>query len=129
MAGDRVLLDTAILVDLLRGHHPARTCIDSLPVEDRLIMFITAAELICGCRNRGEQRAVEQELADYRWLWMDEPTARLAIELYRESHLSHGVGFHDCYLAATAVHAAVAVATTNVKHFTGFAQLVVTRPY
>ena len=43
------LLDTSILVDLLRGSKPARDWIDSLSESVRLISVITAAELLAGC--------------------------------------------------------------------------------
>lgn len=124
-----MLLDTAILVDLLRGHEPARKFIDSLSGSLRLVSFITVAELLCGCRNRREQALLELELGDYTWQWMNEATARLAIDLYREFRLPHGIGFHDCCVAATAIDVDVPLATTNVKHFAPIAQLAVIRPY
>ena len=62
MAANNWLLDTSILVDLMRGSKSARDWIVSIPQDARAISVITAAELLAGCRNRAEQRALEREL-------------------------------------------------------------------
>jgi len=56
------LLDTSILVDVLRGYTEARDWIDSIAEAHRFKSVITAADLIAGCRNRAEQRKIEREL-------------------------------------------------------------------
>jgi predicted nucleic acid-binding protein len=111
------LMDTSILVDLLRGHTGARAWIDSLPPHARFISVVGVAELIAGCRKRSEQRAVERELRLYTIVWLDESTSQAALELYRQYHLSHGVGFLDCLIAATAVTRGLRIATLNMRHF------------
>jgi predicted nucleic acid-binding protein len=57
------LIETTVLVDLLRGYVPAREWLDSLPPGEAAISVITAAELLAGCRDRREQETVEDELA------------------------------------------------------------------
>lgn len=59
------LIDTSILVDVLRGNKLARVWIDALPEDTCAISVITSAELLAGCRTRTEQRAVERELERY----------------------------------------------------------------
>ncbi|MCC7164909.1 MAG: PIN domain-containing protein [Anaerolineae bacterium] len=70
MADERWLLDTSVLVDLLRGNIHARAWIDSLSEDARTISVVTAAELLAGCRNRREQRSVEREIELYDMLWI-----------------------------------------------------------
>ena len=122
------LLDTSILIDLLRGSKPARDWIDSLSENARLISVITAAELLAGCRNRTEQRAVEREIALYGLVWISEDVAQTALEFYKQFHLSHNVGFLDCLVAATALKNELRLATLNLKHFP-FPDLKSERPY
>ncbi len=123
------LLDTSILVDVLRGHRPALRWIDSLPQTSHFISVITAAELLAGCHNQAEQRAVERETALYQMLWLDEPVSQNALSLYRNFHLSHGTGFLDCLIAATAEKYSLQIATLNLKHFAPFPAVRSERPY
>ena len=74
------LIETSVLVDFLRGYSPARSWIDSLPEGDAAISVVTAAELLAGCRNRREQKAVEDELAGYPTIWDSEATSQLALD-------------------------------------------------
>ena len=53
---DSWLIDTSIVVDILRGHSPAKDWVDTLPEEGRFVSVVTAAELVAGCRNQAEQR-------------------------------------------------------------------------
>lgn len=123
------LLDTSILIDVLRGYKPAQAWIDSLPDDARWVSVITAAELLAGCRNQSEQRRVERELALYSMLWIDEEISKTALDLYRQFHLSHGAGFFDCLIAATSRSHGLQLATLNTRHFAPFPQLKPQRPY
>jgi predicted nucleic acid-binding protein len=123
------LLDTSILVDILRGYKPTRDWVDSIPPADRFVSVITAAELLAGCRNQTEQRAVERELALYAMLWLDEGASQAALEWYRRFHLSHGIGFLDCLIAATAVERGLRLATLNLKHFAPLTNVHAERPH
>lgn len=129
MADDNWLLDTSILVDLLHGRYSAREWIDSLAVEARYISVVTAVELYAGCANKREQQKLARELDLYQIVWLDERMSERALNLYRSLRLSHGVGFLDCLIAATALEKNFVLATLNLKHFKPIAGLVVKRPY
>lgn len=129
MADERWLLDTSVLVDLLRGEIRARTWIDTLDEKACAISVVTAAELLAGCPNRREQRSVEREIEMYDMLWLDEMISARALELYKNFRLSHGVGFLDCLIAATALEHDLILATLNVKHFSSLPNLQTRRPY
>jgi predicted nucleic acid-binding protein len=123
------LLDTSILVDVLRGYKPARDWIASIPQSARFVSVITAAELLSGCRNQTEQRAIDRELTLYQTTWVDEAISQAALQMYRRFHLSHGVEFLDCLSAATATERNVQIATLNLKHFAPLPDLSVKKPY
>lgn len=116
-------------MDILRGHTEARDWIDSVAEVHRFTSVVTAAELFAGCRNRAEQRKIERELRIYALVWLDEDISQDALDLYRSFHLSHGTGFHDCLIAATAMRHKYRVATLNLKHFKIFSNIRATRPY
>ena len=122
------LIDTSILVDVLRGNKSARAWLDSLPQDTYTLSVITSAELLAGCRNRSEQRTVERELELYATVWMSEEISQVALEFYKRYHLSHDVGFLDCLIAATAATTGLSLATLNLKHFP-FPDLQAERPY
>jgi predicted nucleic acid-binding protein len=123
------LLDTSILIDILRGQVTARNWVDSLALPARVISVITSAELLAGCHNQREQRAVERELNLYTTAWLDETISQTAIDLYKRFHLSHGVGFLDCLIAATALRHGYRLATLNLRHFTILPGVQAERPY
>ena len=63
------LIETTVLVDLFRGYEPAREWLDSQPPGESAISVITVAELLAGCRDRREQKTVEDELMSYPVIW------------------------------------------------------------
>ncbi|MBI5563299.1 MAG: type II toxin-antitoxin system VapC family toxin [Chloroflexi bacterium] len=129
MAETNWLLDTSILIDILRGRVPARNWVDTLALPARSISVITGAELLAGCRNQREQRAVERELNLYSIVWIDETISQTALDFYKQFHLSHGVGFLDCLIAATAIRHGYRLATLNLRHFTTLPGIQAERPY
>jgi predicted nucleic acid-binding protein len=62
MAADSRLIDTTILVDVLRGHHGAIAWVNGLPPRERWVSVISYFELLAGCRNRREQQIVAREM-------------------------------------------------------------------
>ena len=128
MAESGVILETSVLVDYLRGHPPALQWMRDLPAEAS-ITFVTAAELLAGCRNRREQRLIEQELRNYEVLWGSVKSSATALAWFRQYHLSHGVGFLDCLIGAIAEEAGAPLYTLNESHFSPLPGLVTRRPY
>ena len=114
-----VLLDSSIVIDLLRGHRPALEyvrALDQLPVASE----VTRIEVLRGIRG-GDRRMTERLLGTFGWLALDEPIARRAGELGRRWRASHpGLTTPDLMLAATALEHGLDLATLNVRHFPMF---------
>jgi predicted nucleic acid-binding protein len=123
------LVDTSILIDLLRGHEIAKTWVNSFSTGQLAISVITAAELIAGCQNKREQALVEKELTLYPLVYLSGPVSATALEWYRQFHLSHNIGFLDCLIGSSAYHNEMTVCTLNNKHFNPLPNLQVERPY
>jgi len=123
------LVDTSIFVDFLRGNEAAKEWVNGFSKGELTYSVITAAELLAGCRNRREQELVEKELALYPMVYISGAISVTAWEWYRQFHLSHGAGFLDCLIGASAHHYGLTVCTLNEKHFHPFTDLKVERPY
>ncbi|MFL5776496.1 MAG: type II toxin-antitoxin system VapC family toxin [Chloroflexota bacterium] len=111
-----VLLDTSIVIDLLRGALPALDYARNL-AETPTCSEITRVEVVRGLRS-GERRATERLLGAVRWVPVDEAIARRAGEVGRRYRRSHrGLATADLIIAATALELDLALATLNVRHF------------
>lgn len=120
-----IVLDTTVLIDVLRGHRPALDYLRSLN-EIPACSEITRVEVMRGIRNR-ERDAVEQLMRTLRWVPVDEQIARRAGALGRAWRRSHALASADLVIGATAQELAAGLATSNVRHFPMFEAL--TPPY
>ncbi|MCS6846475.1 MAG: type II toxin-antitoxin system VapC family toxin [Anaerolineae bacterium] len=123
------MIDTAIIVDLLRGHQPALDWIESLEVEDRFISIVTVFELLEGCESLRAQRQLERELDGYVTLPITDAVSFQALAWLREHRLRAGVGYPDCLIGATARVFGLPLYTLNVRHFRALQGLRVECPY
>lgn len=117
-----IVLDTTVLVDILRGDESAASYLlelDDIPACSEL----SRVETVRGLRS-GERRAAEQLFGGLRWLPVDEAIAREAGDLGRRYRRSHAhIGVVDLVVAASARLLRTDVATTNTRHFPMFAGL------
>jgi predicted nucleic acid-binding protein len=121
-----MLLDSCIMIDVLRGREAALAFVNGLP-EAPSLSVITATELIAGVRNARERRQVERMLAVYVTHDIGLEIASLAGDYLRQYGRSHGIDLIDTLIAATAKTSGLALATLNLKHFPMFKGL--RRPY
>jgi predicted nucleic acid-binding protein len=130
MPADAVLIETTILVDFLRRSDDAADYLDSARLDSTLICsVVTKAELIVGARTRAELRAIDQLLARFHIEPIRHDDSVRSLTWLKKYYHSHGVGFHDCLLAAAAVRLHIGIATLNEKHFKVLPGLNVIRPY
>lgn len=120
------LLDTCIMIDVLRGREPAIAFVSGLK-STPAISAITATELIAGARGKREEEAIDRILATYDVAEIDLEIARLAGDYVRTFGKSHAVDPIDALIAATAKTKELDLATLNLKHFPMFKGLK--RPY
>jgi len=112
------IVDTDILIDASRRVEQALGCLSRIERESRLaVSVVTQMELMVGCRNKAEMRAVEQFLGRFEVLKLSEPISDLAIALLREYRLSHGLLIPDALIAATAIVLAQPLVSGNAKDY------------
>ena len=121
-----MLLDTCILIDVLRGKEAALAFVAGLPSAPAL-SAVTVTELVAGCRNVKERRQVDRLLSQYVVHDIGRDIAGLAGDYIRRYGPGHGTDPIDALIAATAKLTGLPLATLNLKHFPMFAGL--RRPY
>ncbi|MBI4872106.1 MAG: type II toxin-antitoxin system VapC family toxin [Candidatus Riflebacteria bacterium] len=124
------LVDTTILVDLARGHEPARAWLRECREKDRLaVSVLTWFELLAGCRNRREELRLDRMLGHFQVIPVVEADCQVSLRWYRRFHLSDGVGALDCLIAASSSRLGVPLLSANLKHFRKLPGVVTKRPY
>jgi hypothetical protein len=121
------LVDTSIVVDLLRGNALA---IEWLKGQQQLgISPFAVLELVEGCENKQDQMITlrtikkfelnEPQMADITW-------AKTMLTRY---WLSHSIDAFDCLIAASAQRMQLPLFTVNLKHFAPLLGSLAIRPY
>jgi predicted nucleic acid-binding protein len=122
------LLDTDVLIDVRRRYAPAVAWLVSLP--DRPgVSGLVVMELIAGCRDQREVRALLREITPFRLYWPTEADHQRALQTYARGHLSHRLGLLDALIGECAVGLSATLATFNVRHFQAVPGLVTEQPY
>lgn len=124
-----ILLDTDVMIDILRRHSSALAWLDSLNTEAIGIPGLVATELIQGCRSKSEQRPLEKFLRPYVLYWPDRADCARAFEDFVSLYLSRGLGLMDALIAEIAVGAGADLATFNTKHYSAVRALRTIQPY
>ncbi len=100
----KILLDTDVLIDHIRGYR-------ALEMDDTAISVITRAELFAG--DERQEVALEALLEDCEEVAVDPPIARLAGRVKRRT----GLKIADALIAATALERNLPLMTRNRRHF------------
>jgi len=124
-----ILIDTDVMVDIMRRHPPAVAWLDSLGTEVVGIPGLVAMELLQGCRNREEQQQLEGFLRPYQRYWPSQPDCARAFDNFAAYHLSHSLGILDALIAETAVGLGIQLASFNTKHYGVLSTLQTIQPY
>ena len=122
-----ILLDTDIMVDILRGYEPARIWLES--VQEIGVHGLVVMELIQGCQNAREQKQLEKALAEYQLYWPTEEDCNRALASFSGHHLSDNIGLLDALIAEIAIGTNSELATFNVKHYRVLRGLKSIQPY
>ena len=116
MAEVQRLLDTSVLIDVLRGDERAVAFVAGLS-DVPLCSEITRIEVLRGLRS-AERQATSRLLGELEWHPVDRLVARRAGELGRGWRRSHpGIDTADLAIAATAELTGAELATANLRHF------------
>ncbi len=121
------LVDTTILVDILRGYTPSVTWIQTQSA--LAITPVVWMELTIGAPNKARQIHARKLLSQFQTVFLTEADQKWAMRQLLAHTLRHGVGILDCLIAAPTHRLQVPLYTTNLKHFQPILGTLVQKPY
>ena len=118
-----LLIDTDVLIWLLRGRGSAREAVAAGPTVE--LSAITYMELLQGVRDNAELRLLRRtiRLNDWRILPLTEAIGHRATLYIERFGLSHGLRLADALIAASAVEAGATLLTANTRHYRCIAEV------
>lgn len=125
----KILLDTSVLIDHLRGFEAATAYLEEVKSrgDEPWSVTVVRTEVLAGMQPRNEE-STRAFLSEIDWLDVDPALADRAGDLARQYLKSHpGVDTIDYIVAASADALEAQLATTNLKHFPMFPELK--KPY
>jgi predicted nucleic acid-binding protein len=115
---DKVLLDSDVIIEWLRGHEPFVSQIASL-LEQRSQLFwtpVSVAEIYAGVRH-DEESQIANLFVLMESLDVTMPQGKTAGEYLKAYSKSHGVELGDALIAACATTERLPLWTLNKKHY------------
>ncbi len=115
---DWIVIDTDILIDAGRGDERAVEYLQRKEREAVLaVSVVTVMELLVGCENKKEQRALERFIRRFEVLLLAEHISERAVTLLKKYRLSHGLLIADALIAATAIENGIPLASKNQRDY------------
>lgn len=115
---DRVLVDTDVLIDVLRSIKSTIAILQATEASSTLcISVVTQMELIVGCRDARELQTLDRFLQQLEVISITEIISKQAVQLLKQYRLSHGLLIPDALIAATSLAAEHALLTKNQSDY------------
>jgi predicted nucleic acid-binding protein len=124
-----LVVDTDVVVDLLRQYAPAVAWLNGLEDTEILLPGFVVMELIQGCRTQAEQKRLQKALAPYGVIWPAADVCDLALAVFARFYLSHSLGIIDALIGQLAVSLDLPLYSFNQKHYLAIPGLRVIQPY
>lgn len=122
------LLDSDVVIDILRQHQPALRWLDSTVEVPHLPGYVVM-ELIEGCRNREEVEGMLRRIKPFPVCWSDPSECENLLQQFAAAHLSHKISTLDMLIGACALAHGAILLTFNEKHFHVIPDLQYQPPY
>lgn len=124
-----IILDTDILIDILRGYAPAIEWLASLEDEELALPGYVVMELVQGCDSKADLQRLQKFIADFEVIWPSPATCDEALNIFIRLNLSHNLGLLDAMIGQTARALDVPIYTFNRKHYAVIPGLTSVQPY
>ncbi len=112
-----IILDTNIIIELLKGNKETKELLEGINEEDFAISIITSMELYYGAINKRELNKIKKFLKSFDLLLINEEISKIALDLIEKYSKSHGLEIPDALIAATSIYYDVPLLTYNKKDF------------
>ena len=122
------LLDSDVLIDVLRGYPPALEWFASLEEIPAIPGFVVR-ELIQDATSKERVNRALRLVEPMPVVWPRPADCQWALTVFRTFHLSHGLGLLDSLIAACTIGHQASLLTFNSKHFRALPELDIEAPY
>ncbi len=125
----KAVVDSDILIDVLRQQERARVFIEKIAKDDNAVCIsaLTEAEVLSGkeCRDNIKREKTEGLLSSFQVVDVTQSIARKGAALRRK----HDVPLHDAIIAATAIELKIPLHSRNSSDFKKIHDLKLIVPY
>ena len=123
----KALLDTSVIVDMLRGYPPAQSWY--LEQNDLGVCQAVWLEVIEGNIDSHSRRDALRLLKRFELIAITSDDMTWAVEKLLIFNLSHNIDGYDCMIAAATQRLQLPLYTRNLKHFEPLIGVLAVRPY
>jgi len=113
---EKIILDTNILIEILKGDHSIVSKVESLDAV-LSISSITVMELYYGAFNKQELFKLKKFVHLFEVIELNRKISKISSELIFEYAKSHNLAIPDSLIASTAIYENCSLYTLNVKDF------------
>ncbi len=121
------LVETTVIVDILRGHPPALVWLGQR--KNVATTPLTWMEIIFGAQNKIAQQQSMKVLRLFDVVYLTADDQEWAMQQLFTYRLSHGIGVTDCLIASVCHRLNVPLYTHNLKHFAPLLGALAQQPY
>jgi predicted nucleic acid-binding protein len=125
----KALLDTNIIVDLLRKHTVAEKWLTTVNQSDLSLTRIVWLEVIEGASSQIEQNRALKLLNDFEIVELTVSDVEWATRQFIKYRLSHQIEAFDCLIAGPSYRLRLPLYTRNVQDFTPLLGTLAQQPY
>jgi predicted nucleic acid-binding protein len=122
------LLDSDVMIDMLRRYRPALDWFDQL-AEAPGLPGLVVLELMDGCRNKRDLAAVQALVRGFAVYWPTAADGDRVTATYARLRLRFHISVPDLLIGECAVGLTATLCTFNVKHMGAIPGLVTEQPY
>ncbi|MFN3694105.1 MAG: type II toxin-antitoxin system VapC family toxin [Ignavibacterium sp.] len=124
----KMLIDTDILIDYLRGIEKSRLFLENSKHKFH-ISVITKFEIISGATNKNDIIKLEGFLSNFIILPITNSIIANAYGIFKKYHLTNKLGILDSFIASTAENYNLPLCSRNQKHYRLIKEIKFVLPY
>lgn len=117
MEKELVLVDTNIIIEVLRNNDDIIEKIKAIGIEKIAVSSVTKMELYYGALNKADLRRIKKYLQAFEVIHINNDISELAIELIEKYAKSHNLNLPDALIASSAITEDLKLLTLNLKDF------------
>jgi predicted nucleic acid-binding protein len=117
MEKELVILDSNILIDMMRSVKTTLHQVEEIGMENVVISSITVIEVLNGARNRMDFNKIENNIKDIPVIHFTENISKMAEEFSRKFSMANPTQVPYLIIGATAIHFNLKLFTHNKKDF------------